>query len=223
MNQFYVSLIFIGIILISFSLILVLLDKKKVFSFVKHFEEKKKELVEIINDAEQMIEELNKFSDYVVTQMDFKNEELSKNLKKAHDEIKELTQKAENVVRFSQEAKTVLKTEIQGDMKTDEQKLEIRQGVAVNGNSYDTTIVPAEPLFKFNSDMEIENMNFDKNMLNATSSYKMQSARTDKVIPINNKYNEVLKLYRCGMNEVDIARRLNMGKGEIHLILELNK
>ena len=99
MNQFYVSLIFIGILLITFSLILVLLDKKKVFGFARNYERKKQELIEIINDAEQMIEELNKFSDYIVTQMDFKNEELRLNLKKADENIKSLAIKAHDVCK----------------------------------------------------------------------------------------------------------------------------
>ena len=221
MNQFYVGLIFIGIILISFSLILVLFEKRKVFKFLKHYEEKKQELVEIIYDAEQMIEELNKFSDYIVTQMDFKNEELSMNLKKAHEEIRALNLKSQSNCRLSEEVKTSHETEINEDLKS-ETNMEVRQEIAVNGN-YNTPVDLPEPLFKLNSDIEIENLNFEKSSLNGNTEYKSQSVRYDKVIPINNKYNEVLRLSKCGMAEVDIARRLNMGKGEIQLILELNK
>lgn len=217
MNQFYVSLIFIGIVLVSLSLILVLLDKNKAFSFIKNYENKKQELVEIINDAEQMIEELNKFSDYVVTQMDFKNEELSVNLKKAREEIMMLSQKSHN----NCELEEVKEAEVNEKLKA-EINIPVRQDIAVNGN-YKTQAVVHEPLFKLNSDIEIESLNYEKSALNTVASYKTQVARTDKVIPINNKYNEVLKLSKCGMAESDIARRLNMGKGEIQLILELNK
>ena len=221
MNQFYVSLIFIGIVIISISLILILLDKNKAFSFVKNYEKKKQELVEIIYDAEQMIEELNKFSDYVVTQMDFKNEELSLNLRKAHEEIKTMTLRSQNNCRMPEEVKTAYETEIFEDIKA-QKNMQVRQDIAVNENYKAPVIIP-EPLFKLNSDIEIENINFAKNSSNTAGVFKSQNARTDKVIPINNKYNEVLRLTKLGMTEVDIARRLNMGKGEIRLILKLNK
>jgi len=221
MNQFYVSLIFIGIVLISISLILILLDKNKAFSFVKNYEKKKQELVEIIYDAEQMIEELNKFSDYVVTQMDFKNEELSLNLRKAHEEIRTLTQRSQNNSRMPEEVKTAYKTEVIEDIKA-QKSMQVRQDIAVNEN-YKASVSMPEPIFKFNSDVEIENLNYEMSSINAAGAYKSKNTRTDKVIPINNKYNEVVRLSKLGMAEVDIARRLNMGKGEIQLILELNK
>lgn len=37
---------------------------------------------------------------------------------------------------------------------------------------------------------------------------------------INSKYKEVIRLYNEGLEETEIARRLNMGKGEIHLVLQ---
>lgn len=91
--NFYVSLVFFGILLILFSLAWIILDKKKAFGFMRSLDEKKQELVEIINDAEQMIEELNKFSDYIVTQMDLKNEELMKKLRIAEEGINNLGKK----------------------------------------------------------------------------------------------------------------------------------
>ncbi len=221
MNQFYVSLIFIGIVMVSFSLILILLDKNKAFSFIRNYEKKKQELVEIINDAEQMIEELNKFSDYVVTQMDFKNEELSINLKKAHEEIKALTQRTQGNSKVTEEVKAVYKAEIKEETKP-EANMQIRENVAVNGN-YNAPAKLQEPMPKLNSNVETENQNSEKSGLNRANAYKNQAGRSDKIIPINNKYNEVLRLSKSGMAEVDIARRLNMGKGEIQLILELNK
>ena len=195
MNQFYVALIFFGIILIFFSLIWVVLGKKKVFSFMKNFDEKKQELVEIINDAEQMIEELNKFSDYIVTQMDLKNEELRVNLKKADKEVKNLANRADEIITAR----------------------------VVNGDNGEMVVRPQEPLFKYNSDIVIESMDFGNTSLKTVPVQKTPIRRTEKVIQINNKYTEVLRLSECGFDDVEIAKKLNMGKGEIELILGLSK
>jgi hypothetical protein len=213
MNQFYVSLIFLGIILIIFSLIWVVLDKKNVFSFIKSFDVKKQELVEIINDAEQMIEELNKFSDYIVTQMDVKNEELQANLKQAELEIKILSQKAQAVGLIEVEAAGLEKVTA----------AEFNSAIAVNGRSTDTMSIPYEPLFKYNSDFVIENMDFDNNNAKAASGARTAAKKSEKVIQINNKFTEVLKLSENGLDNLDIAKKLNMGKGEIELILGINK
>jgi orotate phosphoribosyltransferase-like protein len=45
----------------------------------------------------------------------------------------------------------------------------------------------------------------------------------EKIISINNKHNEVITLANKGLNETEIARKLNMGKGEIQLILGVNR
>lgn len=179
MNQFSVTLILIGLILLAILLILAIFFIKKAFIFSKHYEEKKNKLVEIINDAELMIEELNKFSDYVVTQMDFKNEELSINLKKAHEEIEGLAQKTQNVVNLASEANKMRKNEMSEDMK--------------------------------------------RGIIGQNTEMAVNESSINNVIPINSKYSEVLRLSKSGISEVEIAKRLNIGKGEIQLILELNK
>lgn len=221
MNQFYVSLIFFGIILIVFSLIWVVLDKKKVFSFVKNFDQKKQELVEIINDAEQMIEELNKFSDYIVTQMDLKNEELRMHLKQANDEIKNLSQRAQSICGFVNEIKVEAKAQAQAE--TIIEMKPVASAVAVNGGIMEAGVRPQEPLFKYNSNFIIENMDFEDTSYKTTPVQKALIKKTEKVIPINNKYREVLRLSESGFCDVEIAKKLNMGIGEIELILGISK
>ena len=98
----------------------------------------------------------------------------------------------------------------------------LRPSIAVNG-SYDSDSRVSESSYKFNSDSIIEDREFENNYVQPASTYKPQIGRSEKVIPINSKYNEVLRLAECGLNEVDIAKRLNMGKGEIQLIMGLNR
>ena len=211
--NFYVTLIFLGIILVSLSLIWVILDKKKVFGFAKNFEDKKQELVEIINDAEQMIEELNKFSDYIVTQMDLKNEELRMNLRNADEDIKNLAQKAQSV-RMSIASSTM----------KEEAKLEYTTAAVVNGSMPEMSAMPVDIMIKQNSELAAESMAIDSGAYTFAYQPPRQTQRkTEKVIPINNRYSEVLRLAKSGLSELEIAKSLNMGKGEVELILGINK
>ena len=47
--------------------------------------------------------------------------------------------------------------------------------------------------------------------------------RADKVIPLKNKYSEVIRLSGEGLQSTAIAQKLNMGKGEVELILGLRR
>jgi len=190
MDGFYISLIFLGTLLVLFSLILVFFDKRKSFGFMKSYEKKKQELIDIINDAELMIEELNKFSDYIVNQMDLKNEELSRNLSEAEKRIDRIKEKIK-----VNNPETVVQVPVQEEV--------ITEAVAANSGII--------------------------NKAEASTAYMKQSGasvnvkRADKVIPLKNKYSEVIRLSGEGMQSTAIAQRLNIGKGEVELILGLRK
>lgn len=210
MNGFYVSLVFFGVLLVLFSLACIFIDKNKVFSFMKGYDDKKQELVEIISDAEQMIEELNRFSDYIVNQMDIKNEELSKNLKLAEEKINVLSMRAGIICNEAEAAVTqVSSISMKQSVETTNMEIhavDLPTSIAVNGGAIDTSGSSYVPYFKFNSDFI------------ATSAKK-----SEKVIPINNKFSEVIKLSQEGMQGLEIAQKLKMGKGEVELILGLRK
>jgi DNA-binding NarL/FixJ family response regulator len=55
------------------------------------------------------------------------------------------------------------------------------------------------------------------------ASPKLQYRKNDKIIPIHNKYSEVIRLSQEGLQSLEIAKRLNMGKGEVELILGLRR
>ncbi|WP_244648362.1 hypothetical protein [Ruminiclostridium herbifermentans] len=80
MEAFYVSIIFIGSILVIAALFFIIMDKVNGKDFFKEFDRKKDEMFNLIQDSEEMIQELNKMSDYVVTVIEEKNKEFfSKN------------------------------------------------------------------------------------------------------------------------------------------------
>jgi exonuclease VII small subunit len=262
MSGFYVSLIFIGILLVLFSLACIFLDKRKVFQFTRNFEDKKQELVEIIQDAEQMIEELNRFSDYIVNQMDLKNEELCKNLKDAEERVNALGGRAKNAAdeyaaafgeaaargasaagrigAAAAEAPAVRTTaaDAAGEAAVVREAAAAARDAAVyeeearyHAVAAGRASVQAAEGFgaraEFSADMAemagIAGIAVNSGISERKASPKLQYRKNDKIIPIHNKYSEVIRLSQEGLQSLEIAKRLNMGKGEVELILGLRR
>jgi hypothetical protein len=227
MSGFYVSLIFFGILLVLFSLICIFLDKRKVFSFNRNFDDRKQELVEIINDAEQMIEELNKFSDYIVNQMDLKNEQLNRNLKAAEEKVNDLSKRAAAAVNVANGINELVEVR-QFEAIACEDNTAILEpvaeatGIAVNSGVIDTASAPKIPGLGVDS-VNYSTMHQEPVVDKVICPTMHPAKKSEKVIPINNKYSEVIRLSQEGLYGLEIAKKLNMGKGEVDLILGLRK
>mgnify|MGYP005847934973 CR=1 FL=1 len=204
MNEFSAVMVIIGIVLLIISLFLIVSDRKKVLSHLRRMDEKKAELVGIINDAEQMIEELNKFSDYIVTQMDLKNEEIWNNMKMIEEKAKQYENRINGIKESEASENNFCKA----------------------ANFDDNISADAEykkKSFEPGSDLVIDTLSY---AYNESPQYINRNSRQipgEKVIPLNSKYRDVLRLAEKGMSSMEIAKKLNMGKGEIQLVLELNK
>lgn len=194
MTGFYASMMFIGILLIIVSLVLIFLDKWKSSETEKRIDQKREELAKIIADADLMVQELNKFSDYIISQVEQKNKETLDLIKNAEERLEKLTKEYASASMDSGNEKFVTNTE----------------------DSYAGG----------KSDLVIENLKLEEDApVSAAKPYqiKLQGVKDEKVIPINSKHKEVLALAQKGLNETEIAKKLSMGKGEIQLILGVNK
>ncbi len=194
MVGFYSSIIFIGILLIVVSFIWIVFDRKNAFDSELRMDEKKAELIRIIRDAEMMVEELNKFSDYVVTQIGEKNAEMNTRFKEAEKLIE--TMKVETASFHN----------VQNDYSN--------YSIDTNPNFSEINSVKKK---------DAENEKPDEHAINSSKNVKGVSKVKEKIISINNKHNEVITLANKGLNETEIARKLSMGKGEIQLILGVNR
>jgi hypothetical protein len=192
---------FIGIMLIVVSLIWIVFDRSKAYDTELRIDEKKAELVRIISDAEMMVEELNKFSDYVVTQIGEKNSEMSD--------------------RFKEFESLIDAMRLEAGCCYDNLKVHNE----VIGNSYPVsvkhTFIDANMTKRSDVVPEISEESYVPSVKSGKGN--SQTKVKDKVIPINSKHNEVIMLAQKGLNETEIARKLNMGKGEIQLILGVNR
>lgn len=111
MTGFYASMMFIGILLIIVSLVLIFLDKWKSSETEKRIDQKREELAKIIADADLMVQELNKFSDYIISQVEQKNKETLDLIKNAEERLEKLTKEYASASMDSGNEKFVTNTE----------------------------------------------------------------------------------------------------------------
>lgn len=87
MTAFYVCIILIGVLITAFSLVLIMHDKKKAHDYRLDIDERKHDLMHVLDDAEQLISELNKYSDYIVQSMEEKQVSLKETICEAEEKI----------------------------------------------------------------------------------------------------------------------------------------
>lgn len=199
MNQFYVSIMFIGILLMLISFIWVIIDKKRHIDYREVIDEKKTSLVNIVEDAEVMVEELNKFSGYVFDEFEVREKNVKGLLNKLDQEIKE-------------------KTVVVNSMKITEKAEEISFKKAVGENR----ISPKITYVQNNSgrDKDLNGIIEQREEISRENNYETEPKK-DNVIHLKQRYKKVLNMVDDGLTQGEIAKKLNMGKSEVQLILEM--
>ena len=83
MAVFYMCIMLIGSGMTMFAIFLILAEKRRLHDYRSDIKQKKEELINVIEDCEELISEMNKYSDYVVTQIEDKNNILTQALLEA--------------------------------------------------------------------------------------------------------------------------------------------
>lgn len=133
---------------------------------IKQIEDKKEELLEIIDSSSNMIDELNNLSDYIVNQIDEKNMQLSTIYREVEEKLKKYDHITKEIKNPGANPKIII-----------EQKTGTKEHAQESGKGLDKSTI----------------------------------------------YHKILDLSNQGVNVNDIAKQLNIGKGEIQLILGINK
>lgn len=167
MTAFFICIILIGVLMTAIAMIWMVIEKKKSRDYRLETNERRYELQQVVDNAEQLLDELNNFSNYIVTRMEEKQQEVESVIQAA-DERLNLFEQIED---------------IQLEMPKREKETDVMESMAVMEQE-----PPATP------------------------------AKKAKVIPLNEKKRQVIKLYKDGLDSTEIAKLLNMGKGEIELI-----
>lgn len=82
MEAFFVSIILIGILVVCFALVWMVIEKKRAMDYRLEIDERRYELMQIIEDADQLLTEMNNFSSYIVDQMEEKQQSIEFSLHK---------------------------------------------------------------------------------------------------------------------------------------------
>lgn len=150
MEAFYVSIIFLGIILVIAALFFIIMDKVNGKDFFKEFDRKKDEMFNLIQDSEEMVQELNKMSDYVVTVIAEKNQEffnknVSLKVKEPLIEIEDVKEETMELPDQAQQEQILLDTQSNSEQEMLSDDTVVNSGDLVNNIDYTKQIEDAEP------------------------------------------------------------------------------
>lgn len=179
MTVFFTCIILIGSSVVVFALFLLLAEKRRLYDYRQDAREKKDDLIKVIEDAELLIDEMNKFSDFVVSNLEQKHIALTETIHEADLRIETLNGAVDSLPVA----------------ETDPDKNTVRS-------------IRENPV-----------------MIDQDIAYSIDSQllKKGKVVPFDVKRREIIKLSKSGLNSTQIARLLNMGKGEIELIAKVGR
>ncbi|ACL76365.1 DUF6115 domain-containing protein [Ruminiclostridium cellulolyticum] len=209
MEAFYVTIIFMGVILVGVSLFLIIMDRVNGKDFFKEFDRKKDEMFNLIQDSEEMIHELNRMSDYVVTVISEKNQDFFNKFK---DIDSKDTVKGESVNISHKEKQTQIEEPIISDplLATEVDKLNQQ----INHD-----------IQKHTNIQSYKNIQSGNNQQSDTTRQTIEAKDNDdkaSKLVLNSRRKQVLELIERGLSNDEIAEKMKIGKGEIGLIRGLS-
>jgi hypothetical protein len=219
--------IILGLISSAFGLILIIKAKQQNGMKDTVIEEKIDKLNSTLDACDKMIDELNKLSDYIITNVEEKSVELKGVIDTADKKISEINSQTYSVIKSApfvdneNTSDAVQKPKRKTTSKTSKKKanLDLEESKEKNAalNAYMASKQIAmeieekreEPKYILDTVIINDNENRDKSKMFA--------------FVVNQKSKEVLELSKQGMDTTEIAKKLGIGKGEIELILGLKK
>lgn len=206
MEAFYVCIIFLGVLLILVSLFLIMMDRVNGKDFFKEFDRKKEEMFTLIQDSEEMVEELNRMSDYVVSVISEKNQEFF---------TKHALQAKQTEMKPLEEQKPASEPSVS---ETQVSELVIADPEQISQSRVSEPI-PADVKEKDTKTVKVVNSQFT-----GIVAEKMEESNIPRPgLVLNGKRREVMRMIEQGLSNDEIAEKMKIGKGEIGLIRGLSK
>lgn len=234
------NLVIISIALAIFLCVLgfVLLIKYKNFDNDKTIlvDEKLQELNSVLESCDKMIHELNKLSDYLMTNVENKGTELKELLSKSDMKINDMSTKLSAIQKsipssvYTKEGLKVAPEEPLIKEKEDNKKTIKVQESILEKVEEETDTDFSKYLEKKVEAKEKEDKKIAEEL---TSNFSIESLGIDNkkddekekrsAFVVSSKAKDVIELSNQGMGTTEIAKKLGIGKGEIELILGLKK
>ncbi|MGE5473481.1 MAG: DUF6115 domain-containing protein [Ignavibacteriales bacterium] len=189
MGTFYIILNAISVFFLVFSLLFFFVFKRWGQREFDRIEKKKKEIEEIISTADQMIDEMNRFSDYMITNLEEKSDTVEKMVVSLEEKIKRNKKVIEGI-------KTVEKA-------IDEDKIEIAKTI-IPFQSRASSIINTKGAVEIKQDL-LENENYKP---------RVNSSKSNQILKLAENgldETEIAKRLKVGRGEIQLV--LGMSKG----------
>jgi Response regulator containing a CheY-like receiver domain and an HTH DNA-binding domain len=225
MDAFYVTIIFMGAVLVAVSLFLIIMDRVNGKDFFKEFDRKKDEMFNLIQDSEEMIHELNRMSDYVVTVIAEKNQEFFNKVKdqdkQENVEIRLTNKQSEPVGQKHMEQVINPEPELAPEVEKINQQISQDIQKLTNIQSY-KNMRDGKKLKSDNEQLK-DNIGYGEEVIqNQEVIDNTDNHEKPSKLVLNSRRKEVLQLIEKGLSNDEIAEKLKIGKGEIGLIRGLS-
>lgn len=211
-----------------------ILVRKHRLSMIKAVEQKKSELSLLLDDAEQMLEEMNRFSDYIVTQMEIKNRELEILIERTEGKIADFKDaNIANEAGINETAgKELIRKEKSGKVTAEKEITETKKETTVKDADKNTAYDNTKDSDSTGKSPVVYNYHDDMTGIACSSGIvKNEEISESNALPIGTafgyksfteKKETILKLARNGIELIDIAKCMNTGIGEIELIIGID-
>jgi hypothetical protein len=211
-------MILAGVICVALSIFMLIIDRKRAIELYDNMDIKKEDIIDALNDAEQIVVEMNNFSDYLFEKIDSKAKEIEDILKNSH--INAIKQSEEVLEAISINKKNEENEEKIEKIEEIEQIEQMSNLNVVNGTCLNYYAKPAVKTTLQNWKNPAIDISVNETQININ---EVLSYGSDKVIPINPKHKNVYLLFEKGYSEIEIAKMLKLGLGEIKLILGVKR
>ena len=174
----------LAIFVLLLSMVFLIIVRKWSAREIKRIDKKKNEIEEMLLSADQMIDELNRFSDYMIGHIEEKVQEAEKLISQIDDKIDNRQIAVQDKLISTKRVEEKLQ-----NLKNQEEKANAK------------TIIPFT------------------NKASVVNPGKMQMYTRTGTIGAGLKTKQIISLAENGLDEAEIAKMLNVGRGEIQLIL----
>jgi hypothetical protein len=202
MTGFFVAIILAGSFITALALVMLVVEKSHERDHRLDVTERKDRLVDVMDDADLLVEELNRFADYAVSACEDKRQEVERVLFRADQLLSQVAA-----------ASASLEAALAGASAMRQTVPVEKRVVLQEEHSGGTVDEPAvqEPVATAHMKAEPEPDNLAG----------MMGEGRGRVLALDARRAEALRMARKGMTHAEIARTLQLGKGEIELIARM--
>ena len=198
MTGFFVAVILFGGFITAMAMVLIVAEKSHERDMRLDVTERRDRLVDVMADAEQLVEELNRFADYSVGVCEQKRQEVVSVLQQADMLMSQVSAASASLASSIAGARAAASQSPSSDLEEPSLPMDRQPATAPQDIGLDAMdrVAATAPVGQTGNGV----------------------ASRGRVLTLDARRSEALRLATGGMTHAEIARSLHLGKGEIELI-----